>query len=464
MRRARKRGNRLLSATHLKERDADSQGPLSPPDRFDKILRRTLLGGLRPMKKLIQLFVFAALVTTFALPALAQTTPATSTTTAAASGQDDAEAKAALYKTFTDNIKRNDPAAKPDVAYQAGKEYLAKYEAKDGADDQYIKYIKKWVDSYEKIARRQQLLQQISDKKYNEAFASSQQVLTDFPDDLEVLYRLVGAGYVALDSKNTANNASASTYAKKLVQLVEAGKNPDTSKNKDEILGNLNYALGLFTQSSQPTEAINYFVKAAQYEGSSKKDPKTYIFLADLYEKGEYTKLATQYNTSCKTPEQLQTQECKDLGVKVNQVVDHMIDALARAIAYSNIGPDAAKLAQARAAWMEQLTTYYKFRNNDSDTGLKELIASITSRPLPKPGEPIVPPLMPQSPTTPASSTTPTQPSGTAAATPAGKTTTPAATNTKQGTTSAATGGKTVTPQPAGKTSSTKTTPRRSHK
>jgi tetratricopeptide (TPR) repeat protein len=415
------------------------------------------------MKKLIQLFVFAALVMAFALPALAQTTPATgTTTTAAAGGQDDAEAKAALYKTFTDNIKRNDSAAKPDVAYQAGKDYLAKYEAKDGPDDQYIKYIKKWVDSYEKIARRQQLLQQLSDKKYNEAFASSQQVLTDFPDDLEVLYRLVGAGYVALDSKNTANNASASTYAKKLIQLVEAGKNPDPTKNKDEVLGNLNYALGLFTQTSQPTDAINYFVKAAQYEGSSKKDPMTYYFLADLYEKGEYTKLATQYNTSCKTPEQLQTQECKDLGVKVNQVVDHMIDALARAIAYSNISPNAAKLAQARTAWTEQVTTYYKFRNNDSDTGLKELIASITSRPLPKPGEPIVPPLMPQSPsTTPASSTTPTTPSGTAATTPAGKTTTPASTNTKQGTTSSTTGSKTMTP--AGKTSTTKTTPRRSH-
>jgi hypothetical protein len=62
-----------------------------------------------------------------------------------------------------------------------------------------------------------------------------------------------------------------------------------------------------------------------------------------------------------------------------------MIDALARAIAYSNTSPNAAKLAQARTAWTEQVTTYYKFRNNDSDTGLKELIASITSRPLPNP-------------------------------------------------------------------------------
>src|SRR5438270_4388149 len=116
------------------------------------------------MKKVIQLFVLAALATTLALPALAQT-PATIGSTTAASGQDDVEAKAALYKLFTDNIKR-DPNAKPDVAYQAGKDYLAKYEAKDGPDDQYIKYIKKWVDTYEKIARRTALLQQLKDKKY----------------------------------------------------------------------------------------------------------------------------------------------------------------------------------------------------------------------------------------------------------------------------------------------------------
>lgn len=413
------------------------------------------------MKKLIQLLVFAALVTTLALPVFAQTTPATSTT-AASGGQDDPEAKAALYKTFTDNIKK-DPAAKPEVAYQAGKDYLAKYEAKDGPDDQYVKYIKNWVAKYEKIARRQQLLQQIGDKKYNDAFASSHQVLADFPDDPEVLYRLVGAGFIAADSGNEANNADAINYAKKLVQLVQNGKNPDASKSKEDVLGNLYYALGIFSLKSQSSEAATYFINAVQSGGTSKKDPKTYLYLVGIYE-GDYTKLATQFSTNCKTEDQAKTPECTELKGKVDQLVDHIIDALARAVAYNDASPNVAANAQARAVWMDALTKYYKYRNNDSDTGLKELIASITSRPLPKPNEAVTPPIVPQ--TTPASTTTtaPTQPSGT----PAGKTTTtttPA--NTKPGTTPATTttqpGNKTTTTPPTGKTSTTKTTPKRSH-
>lgn len=411
------------------------------------------------MKKLIQLLVFAALITTLALPVLAQTTPSTSTT-AASGGQDDAEAKAALYKTFTDNIKK-DPAAKPEVAYQAGKDYLAKYEAKDGPDDQYVKYIKNWVTKYEKIARRQELLQQITDKKYNEAFASSRQVLADFPDDLAILFELARAGTIAMTNGNQANNADTINYTKRTIQLIESGKSfdpnkPFTDKDKSEMLGKLNNALGLILKTSSPTESLTYFVKAAQMEGSTKTDPLTYNSLAELYESNEYTKLATQFTNNCKTEEQAKTQECVDLKNKTDQVVDHIIDALARAIAYSNISPDAAKFAQARTAWMDALTKYYKYRNNDSDTGLKELIAGITSRPLPKPGEAVTPPLIPQTAPT-STSTAPTQPGGAATATPASKTTTSTAATTpaatKQGTTT----------QPTGKTSSTKTTPRRSH-
>jgi hypothetical protein len=38
----------------------------------------------------------------------------------------------------------------PSVKYRAAKCYLETYEAKDGADDQYIKYVKRWVKAYER--------------------------------------------------------------------------------------------------------------------------------------------------------------------------------------------------------------------------------------------------------------------------------------------------------------------------
>lgn len=366
------------------------------------------------MKKLTRLLVFTALVTTLALPALAQNTQPTTTTTTAATPatQDDAAAKTALYDQFRNNIK-----ASPQTAYEAGKEYLQKYEAKDGAEDQYIKYIKKWVAAYDKVARRNQFSEEIRAKNYNAAFATGKQILSEDPNDVAVLYDLLKAGYISTTGGTDALNADSANYARRLIQLVQEGKNPEPTKSKDEVLGNLNYALGLFTQKSMPQEAVTHFLNAAQFEGSAKKDPQTYLFLADAYEKGQYSKLATQYNASCKTDDKVNTPECVELKAKADAVVDLMIDALARAIAYNDASPNAARNAQARAGWLELLTNYYKYRKG-SDAGITEMIAGITAKPLPKPGDAATTPT-----TTPASNTTaPTQPSGTTSTSPAGTT------------------------------------------
>ncbi|HKR02644.1 MAG TPA: hypothetical protein VJT09_18340 [Pyrinomonadaceae bacterium] len=383
------------------------------------------------MKKLIRLVVFAALVTAFVLPALAQTTPSTATPAAT---QDEAQAKAELYDKFVKNRNTNPP-----VAYEAGKEYLQKYEAADGASDQYVSYIKKWVTSYDKLARRNTFAEQMKAKNYNEAFVTGKQLLAENPEDLPILYDLSRGGFAAISSGNTALTADTLNYAKKTIQLLQAGRTFEKDKpvtNKDEILSGLNFAIGNSLQEAQPMEAATYFINAAQIEGPFKKDPRTYFFLAAAYEKAEYAKLAPQYGNNCKTEDQIKTTECTDLKAKVDSVVDRMIDALARAIAYNDMSPNAAANAAARASWLELLTTYYKYRHEGSDTGLKELIASVTSKPMPKPGDPVAPM------TTPASTTAPTQPTGTA----------PSGTSSNMSTAPA-----TTTAQP--KTTSTKTTP-----
>lgn len=412
------------------------------------------------MKKLIQLLVFAALLITLALPALAQTTPANNNGSASAA-QDDTEAKAKLYDQFRTNIKEH-----PDVAYQAGKDYLAKYEAKDGPDDQYVKYIKKWVTSYEKIARRQELINQLSNKQVDQAFASAKTVLVDYPDDLGLLFDLARAGFTAATSGNKNNNADTIAYAKRAIQLLQSGKSFDPNKplsepEKNSNIGLLNYGLGLLSQDTSPTEAANYFITAAQLNADMKKDPNIYVLLYQIYAKNDYTKLKTDYEANCKTDEQLNGQACKDLTSKVNQTVDHMIDALARAVAYADASPKATDFAQYKTAWMSDLTGFYKYRNNNTDTGLKELLASITNRPIPKPGEDITPPLFQQSaPATPSSSSTTTPGTSTTTTTP--KTTTPA-TNTKTTNSTTTQTNKTTTTQPTGKTSTSKSTPRRAH-
>jgi hypothetical protein len=387
------------------------------------------------MKKLIRLTLFTALALAFSLPALAQTTPATTTTTPAAT-QDDAEAKAALYSKFRDNIKSN-----PQVAYEAGKEYLQKYEAKDGPSDQYVAYIKKWVTSYDKLARRNQFAEEIKAKNYNAVFITGKQILAEEPDDLGVLYELSKAGLFAATSNNESNNADAANYARKTIQLIQSGRTFEQGKpitNKDDILGGLNYALGIFLRKTQPAEAVNYFISAASYEGFAKKDPQTYALLAATYEEAEYSKLRNDYNNNCKTDEQIASATCTDLTNKVNAVLDRMIDALARAIAYSKTVQNPAQYVAARNDWMTQVTALYKYRNNGSEAGLNELIAGVTSKPLPRPGDParqMTPPT-----TTPTSSTTP--PSSSTAqpvtTTPANTTTTKPNTTTAQPTSGAA--------------------------
>jgi hypothetical protein len=42
-----------------------------------------------------------------------------------------------------------------------------------------------------------------------------------------------------------------------------------------------------------------------------------------------------------------------------------------------------AQYAQSKTGWLNNLTSFYKFRHQDSDAGLTELIASVVSKPLP---------------------------------------------------------------------------------
>ena len=57
-----------------------------------------------------------------------------------------------------------------------------------------------------------------------------------------------------------------------------------------------------------------------------------------------------------------------------------MIDAYARAVALA--GND-AKYTAPKKEWMDGLSTWYKYRHNQSDAGLTELIAAVLNKPLP---------------------------------------------------------------------------------
>jgi tetratricopeptide (TPR) repeat protein len=281
--------------------------------------------------------------------------------------------KIEIYKRFYDNAKTN-----PTVAYQAARDYLQKYN-KD--KDQYIDYLQKWIAVYERDERKRNLPILINEKKFTEAYATGAKILADEPNYLRAQIDLGYAGYIAASSKNDSFNTAALDYARKAIQAIESGKQPNEwapFKGKDDTLAYLNYAVGFLTLKTNPDQAIDSLLKAAQYDSDIKKTPSTYYFLAAAYESGPYKTLSTAYQTEfANKPE---TPASKAALEKLNAVMDRIIDAYARAIAAAGTDP---KTEQSRKEWLAQMSNYYKFRHDGSDAGINEFIAAALQKPLP---------------------------------------------------------------------------------
>src|SRR5262245_1647840 len=334
------------------------------------------------------------------------------------------QVKIDMYKRFTDNRLPN-----PRAAYQAGKDYLAKY-GKD--NDQYAKYISQWVMYFEREDRKLKLpVMLYNEKNFAEAYRTGAQILADEPDHLRTQIDLGYGGYLAapycapapaeagdtikkvaqrcnanpeevsrvngnagVDNPLPAGQvvklppAAATTFskeavghAKSAIQLIESGKAPSDwapFKGKDDTLAYLYYTVASLNLKTTPEEAIDPLLKAASFETDLKKTPSTYYFLAYAYESGPYKTLSTAYQKNY--ADKPETPESKAALEKLNVVIDRIIDAYARAINVAGTDP---KNAQSRAGWMTSLTNFYKFRHGGSDAGLNEMIASALSKPLP---------------------------------------------------------------------------------
>ncbi len=232
---------------------------------------------------------------------------------------------------------------------QAAKEYLAKY-PKD--NDAYTRYLRPWVALYDKWERKQTVPQLIYDeKKYAEGYALGKQVLAEEPDDVATLMYLGYGAYLAsTTAKNESFNADARGYAQKAIAAIEAGKAPEEwkpFKDKNDALAHLYYTLGFFAFRTDPSQAIDSFIKTAQFETDLKKAPSTYYFLAAAYETGPYKTMAAAYQKDF--ADKPESPASKAALEKLNVVIDRMIDAYARAIAAAG---DAPANAQNKAQWM----------------------------------------------------------------------------------------------------------------
>ena len=360
------------------------------------VIKGELGGSEQLMKKIIRVLAIYAtlgLMAPFAqVTQLQAQTPAPSP--AAAQGQCTDEIKTPLYADFTKYR-----TTEPPKAYDAAKKWLAACPAEEGAIPTYLK---KWVVAYDKENRKFRLNDLfVRQGKYAEAIPLAKEILAEEPDNVAPLIAIGYGGYVlAARAKNTSGNAEALDHSKKAIQEIESGKAPESwlpFKSKDDALGYLYYSVGYLQQTTNPTESLASFIKAAQFEGDIKKGSPTYAIIANAYE-NEYAKQSAEYQKNFK--DKTETPESKLAAENINQIVDRIIDALARAVAVA--GTDANAQA-AKAQWLARLTELYKFRHNQSDAGLNEMIASVLSKPLPPKPTPITTlPLTPATTTTPA--------------------------------------------------------------
>ncbi|MFN2516784.1 MAG: hypothetical protein ABR556_11290 [Pyrinomonadaceae bacterium] len=325
------------------------------------------------MKKIIWLLAIYASLGAPLVPGFANVTELKAQTPATAQEQCTDESKGAWYADFT-KFRIPDPPK----AYEAAKKYLAACPQEEGPIPTYLK---KWSAQYDKDARKLKLQPLLYEKKYAEAFALGKQILADEPDNLRVIIDLGYAGYPAMVAKNDSFSADSLNYARKAIQMIESGKAPESwapYKGKEDTLAYLNNAIGHLTLKSNPAEALSSLIKAARFDSELKKDPWTYYFIAASYEAGPYAQLSADYKTKFEGKDK--SPESELALANIQQVIDRMVDAYARAVALA--GND-AKYQVNKKEWMESLTTWYKYRHNQSDAGLNEMIASVLAKPLP---------------------------------------------------------------------------------
>lgn len=344
------------------------------------------------MKKLITFFSICTTVAILALPAAARNSIAQPDL--AVQDQCTQEVKDALYASFLKN--RKDDQAK---AYDDAKKYLACPAGEvTEAQQKIIDYLKKWVTAYEEGMKKIRFIQLLyKDMKYPEAYALGKEILAAEPDNLTVLVHLGANGYLLAPLNNAALSAESNGYAKKALELLEQGKTVEDYAplaNRDVAVAYLNYTIGTQALQTDPTTALKYLLKAAQFETPLKKSPYTYAYIAGAYETGPYDKQSKQYKEMYSGKDE--TPESKLALANINQLVDRMIDAYARAVALATD----PKIATAKQGWNDMLVQWYKFRNNNSDAGLSELLAGILSKPLPPEPTPLT--SLPAAPATPA--------------------------------------------------------------
>jgi hypothetical protein len=156
-------------------------------------------------------------------------------------------------------------------------------------------------------------------------------------------------------------------YGAKAIELIEADKKPaaldnETWLKEKAMLPALHQQMGVLSLIEQKlTEAATSLEKAAKLNPA---DPFNHALLGSIAN--------NEYQSLAQTVQSLPSGKSKDeMMQKVNATLDRVIEHYAQAIALANGKPEFKPLAE---QVLQDLTTYYKFRHNNSAEGLQKYI------------------------------------------------------------------------------------------
>lgn len=301
----------------------------------------------------------------------------------------DAE-KERFFEIFTEH-KRLPSSDSQRKAYEAGIEYLKRFE---GDKDSDAKAVREFVTGYERPGRQSEILNSYNSKNYARTFELGRASLEHDKENFLVLSILTQAGMDNAQAGKASLNEATLDYARRAIQLIEAGKVTKTEPFKDleAARGYLHVAVGTLLREKWPAEAAKAFRKAVQSDSSYRTDALTYYRLGSAILRGDFARLSKEY--SDKYLQQPLSAAQREMLGRLNTLAVQALDAYARAVALSDParpepnssepGNDRPKLpAELRNKILEQLTSLYKSLHEGSDKGLKELISTVLSRPLP---------------------------------------------------------------------------------
>ncbi|MFP5261530.1 MAG: hypothetical protein ACLGJB_06450 [Blastocatellia bacterium] len=208
----------------------------------------------------------------------------------------------------------------------------------------------------------------IKANRVDDAFRVASTAINRNPNDIVAMTQMTIVGVEQAKNKNPKYVQQSQQYGAKAIELIEAGKRPESmdearwGEYQTKWLPQLYQSLGMLSlMTSNRDDAKAKLEKAASLNAT---DPFTFVLLGSLVEE-DYVKFAEQHKAQ--SPGPLKDELLNQAHGKMDQVIEFY----AHAVALSEGKPEYQKLHD---QIMEGLKTYYKYRHKGSEEGLAQLI------------------------------------------------------------------------------------------